>query len=448
MKRVLIVSYYFPPQSYIGSLRLGKLAKYLPEYGWEPVVLTVDPERKNSGNFLPVEMSCGRVIRTRDFDMTNELKKMVHIDYSTSVFNLEEKMSQAKISKSQQAKIKALECVMWFVSQFVSFPDPQIGWYFIVKKYFTNILKECEADILFTSSSPSSSHLIGRYLKGELNVPWVADFRDLWTQNHISRRIYPLWKVEQKVEKNVLKMCDAVTTVSKPLAEQLLSFHGKPVSVVTNGFDEDDYDRMPLTKISETRAFKIVYTGKIYPHKQDPSVLFRAVKDLLNEGFIRMCELEIDFFGRDASWAKRISYNMGMEEIVNFRGLVPYNESIQRQTESDLLLLLEWTDNQARGVYTGKIFEYLGAGKPILAVGPKGGVVDELLKETGAGVLVSNHEETKAMLKQWITLFRERGFIPYYGRDEIISKYSRRSQAKILAELFDNLTQEKQVMWA
>ena len=143
------------------------------------------------------------------------------------------------------------------------------------------------------------------------------------------------------------------------------------------------------------------------------------------------------------SWAKSISYNMDMEGIINFYGLVPYSESIQKQMESDILLLLEWTDNQTKGVYTGKLFEYLGAGKPILAVGPKGGVVDELLRETGAGVLVYNHNETKSVLKEWIALFRQRGFIPYYGRGEIISKYSRRSQAKILAELFDNLTEEK-----
>ena len=128
---------------------------------------------------------------------------------------------------------------------------------------------------------------------------------------------------------------------------------------------------------------------------------------------------------------------MDMKEIVNFRGFVPYNESIQKQIESDILLLLEWTDKQTKGIYTGKIFEYLGAGKPILAVGPKDGVVDELLKETGAGVLVSAYEETKAILKQWITLFRQSGAVPYFGRDEIISKYSRRSQARVLAELFD-----------
>jgi len=446
MKRVLIVSYFFPPQPYIGSLRLGKLAKYLPEYGWEPVVLTVDPGRKYGSKSLPIEMPCGRVIRTRDFDITNELKKMVHIDPNASIFNIEGKLSQKKITKLQRVKNKAIESVIWFVNQFVSFPDTQIGWYFIVKKHFTNVLKECEADILFTSSSPSTSHLIGRSLKSELNVPWVADFRDLWTQNHISRRVYPLWKIEQKVEKNVLKMCDAITTVSKPLAEQLLSFHGKPVTVVTNGFDEDDYTRIHPGKINKTGKLRIVYTGKIYPNKQDPSLLFRTVKDLLNEGFIRRDELEIDFYGGDVSWAKRISHNMGMEEIVNFCGLVPYSESIQKQMESDILLLLEWTDNQAKGVYTGKLFEYLGAGKPILAVGPKCGVVDELLRETGAGVLVSNHDDTKSVLKEWITLFRQKGFIPYDGRGEIISKYSRRLQAKILAELFDNLTEEKQAM--
>lgn len=436
MKRVLIVSYRFPPQPYIGSLRAGKFAKYLPEFGWEPIILTVDLER-NDG-LLPEELTTGSVIRTRDFDFTNELKKLFKINPAKSIFNMEERTSITRPTKIQSIKTTAIKYLLWMINQFLCFPDPKIGWYYIVKKKYTEVLKDHEIDILFTSSLPNTVHLIGRYLKENLDVPWVADFRDLWTQSHISRRIYPLWKIEQKIEKGVLSSCDAMTTVSKPLAEQLRTFHGKPVTVITNGFDEDDYNYESMKKKNEDGKLRIVYTGKIYPYKRDPSFLFSAVKNLLSEGFLRKGELKIDFYGRDLSWAKQISYKMDMEESVSFHGMVSYRESIQKQMEADILLLLEWTDEQAKGVYTGKIFEYLWAKKPIIAIGPKGGVVDELLRETGSGSLVTSVDETKKILKTWIAAFRQRGVFPYEGNDELIlSKYSRRSKAKELAQIFD-----------
>ena len=187
-----------------------------------------------------------------------------------------------------------------------------------------------------------------------------------------------------------------MTTVSNPLAEQLRTFHGKNVSVLTNGFDEDDYHYEAMA--NKAGKFRIVYTGNIYRCKQDPSLLFRALKDLISEGFIQKSELEIDFYGRELNEAKRISHKMNMGENVYFPGMVSYKESIQKQSEANILLLLEWADKRIKGVYTGKIFEYLGARKPILAIGPKRGVVEKLLRETGAGRLASDVHATKEIL--------------------------------------------------
>jgi len=435
MRTVLIVSYRYPPQLYIGSLRVGKFVKYLPEFGWKPIVLTVNPEKDNIF-FLPDEIKIGKVIRTKDFDLKHKLK-VTKFNLNKLSFIVERRIN------IKMLKLYAVKFLLRAVNDFLCFPDPKIGWYWIVKKN-AKILKSYNIDILFTSSPPPTVHLIGNYLKKKLDVPWLADFRDLWTQNHISRRIYPLWKIEQKLEKQVLRSCDTMITVSKPLAEQLENFHEKPVAVLTNGFDEDDYKYKPMKNVD--KKFRIVYTGNIYRHKRDPSLLFQAVKALLNEGFLHKGEIKIDFYGRETSWARQICYKMNMEEIVCFHGMVSYKESVHKQMEADLLLLLEWVDKKAEGVYTGKIFEYLGAKRPILAIGPKGGVIDELLKETGAGILVSNIDEIKKILKTWITTFRQEGILPYGANYEAIrSKYSRRTKAKELACIFDNLIKSKKM---
>jgi hypothetical protein len=231
-------------------------------------------------------------------------------------------------------------------------------------------------------------------------------------------------------------------TVSEPLADQLRRSHGKIVTVLTNGFDQEDYNRVQL--LNRDRKIRIVYTGNIYRHKRDPSLLFKAVKDLLREEFLHKNELRIDFYGRELSWAKQICYKMNMEEHVRFHGIVPYEESIKNQMGADILLLLEWTDKRATGVYTGKIFEYLGAKKPILAIGTIGGAIDQLLRETGAGRLVSDTDEAKGVLKAWITALKQKGVAPYGGNYELIfSRYNRQSKAKELAHILNDLTKNE-----
>lgn len=435
MKRVLIVSYRFPPQQYIGSLRLEKLAKYLPEFGWEPIILTVTPERCDY--LLPTTTPSANIIRTRDFELVNEFKKRLNINPNDSLFNMEKDINDKPITKAHPIKLKTVDILRWLFRQLICFPDSNIGWYHIIKKNYTDLLKDYKIDLLFSSSLPNTAHLIGHHLKEVLHVPWIADFRDLWTQNHYFRRIYPLWKIEQKLEKNVLKTCNAMVTVSKPLAEQLKMHHKKHVAVITNGFDWDDYNCECAIKKNKNGKLRIVYTGMIHSYKQDPTFLFSAVQGLLNEGFLHKEELSIDFYGHHLRWVKQISQKWDIKKNVNFHGAVPYKKSIQKQREADILLLLKWMDKQAKGIYTGKVFEYLGAGKPILAVGPSGGVLDELLKETGAGLSGSSVEEVKTILKNWILSYRQTGTIPYHGNNEIISNYSRRTQAKNLAEFFN-----------
>jgi hypothetical protein len=234
----------------------------------------------------------------------------------------------------------------------------------------------------------------------------------------------------------VMKGSDLLVTVSEPWAKQLEMLHSKKVVTIPNAFDEEDY----MDNVLPTTGFTIAYTGNIYPGRQDPSPLFKAIAELEQEGRISSSDLKVRFFGRNViqNISPLIERN-GVQDFVKTDGLVPFKESIRKQKESTVLLFLGWNDPREKGVYTGKLFEYLGARRPILAIGLKGGVVDELLKETGAGVVVNEVEEIKAVLSKWMREFKESGTITshYKPNDTVIRQYTRKQQAGKLAQLLE-----------
>jgi glycosyltransferase involved in cell wall biosynthesis len=250
-------------------------------------------------------------------------------------------------------------------------------------------------------------------------------------------------RLEEQFERYVLRRAAQLTTVSDPLAERLRSLHDKPVAVVPNGFDTEDFADACLTPPCEKKnVFTIVYTGKIYPRRQDPALLFQAVHQLSREGFIAPGEVEIHFIGRDLNGVAPLARQCGIETFVFVHPPVPYRESLRQQCRATVLLLLEWTDTSVRGYYSTKVFEYLGAGRPILAVGPRGGVIESLLGECSAGVLVNNSEEMVNVLRNWIDTFRHTGGLPAHANREAIKRYTREAQAGMLADILTKVTKE------
>jgi glycosyltransferase involved in cell wall biosynthesis len=225
---------------------------------------------------------------------------------------------------------------------------------------------------------------------------------------------------------------------------QLKTLHGKKVITIHNGFDDEDYrEEVPLT-----RKFTITYTGNIYPKKRDPTTLFKALAELMAEGKIASSDLEVRFFGGNTLAALLpIVEACHVGEFVKIYGFVPFKESVRRQKESTVLLLLLWTDVGEKGIYTGKFFEYLGARRPILAIGPRYGVVDKLLKESGAGIVVNKVKEIKAILSEWIEEFEHSGTIRsnYKPDSAVLYQFMRRKQAEKLAHILDKVTKQQDV---
>jgi hypothetical protein len=430
-KKVLIVTFYFPPTNKIAAVRLGKFAKYLPRFGWEPFVLTAD-EVKGCSQDLPVEIDEANIFRTRYF----ALGPIISYELTGGQRTIYQATPRSSTWRKALYKLIRLMEPVYTLPVIRTLTLEPVGWSRHALRKGLEILSKEKFDIIFSSYGPSMSHLVASKLHRQTGTPWVAEFRDLWSLNPYLRKVQPFHFFEKELEKRVMKGSDLLVTVSEPLAKQLEGLHSKKVVTICNGFDEDDYlDSVPLTT-----KFTITYTGNIYPGKQDLSPLFKAIAELWEEGKISPKDFEVRFFGGGTltSLLPTIRY-YHLEHIVKIYGLVPFKESIRKQKESTVLLFLGWNDPREKGFYTAKVFEYLGARRPILSIGLKGDVVDELLKETGAGVVVSEVNEIKALLSQWMKEFKQSGEVLSHFKPDsaAVYRYTRKQEAAKLAQLLE-----------
>ena len=297
----------------------------------------------------------------------------------------------------------------------VHFPDETGNQFKKLCKTAEELIEHEDIVALISSSSPVSTHILASHLKKEYNLPWIADLRDLWSQNHD----YPFGPVRRwrdtRLEFRTLTSADTLVTVSKPLAEKLIRRYPLiPVKIITNGFDPDT-----RTPVHLTNKFTVTYTGQIYPGKQDLALFKKPYEELHSTGFFSTEETEFRLFGPQGT-------------------IIPRSQAIQKQRESQILLLLNWKENE--GIYTLKVFEYLAAGRPILSVGGAGGdVIEDLLKTTNAGEYARTDVEVKDFLKEFYLEYKKKGSVSYRGIPEEIERYSFVEIARQFAEIIDNI---------
>lgn len=427
MKKVLMVLHAYPPCGAVGALRNSKFAKYLPGYGWDPIVIT----RQWYGEPFPLQEPRGiKVIRTEYRDRLKIFRKKGAAAVPGAAIAA---ASGAGANSGLKSRIK--ESAAFLIKEILTYPDEHVGWIEPALKAARIAIREENPAAIFSSSPPVTSHLIASSLKKEFGLPWVADFRDLWTQNHYISHTFIRRIIEKKLETSVLKDTDLMTTISVPLAGKLRQLHCVPVEVITNGFDPDDYAAAPVPE----KRFTITYTGEIYKGKRDPSLFFSALQELSREKIIDPQWFCARFYGPDKSDLAPIIEHYGVQDLVSCPGQVGYQEAVRAQQESSALLQLNWRAPEEKGVYTGKLFEYLGAMRPILAIPENGGVIDDLLADTGAGVVADTKDEIKEIIKKWYLSFKKNGYLSYSGIKEKINKYTRQAAAKNLAAALDRL---------
>lgn len=423
MRKVLIISRYYSDLSKIPAVRINGLVKFLPMFGWEPYVLTSSDFLDNSENIYQVP--CESLVK--------KWKQMLHLDQNKN-------LNQQFGVRTQKNKLSHLEFITKIWQEIFAYPDEIHTWRKPAVALGSQILEDKFCDAMISSSGPPTCNLIAKDLKERYDIPWIADFRDLWTQNHYIqfskfRRFF-----EMKLEIRTLSHADALITVSEPLSKKLRELHpDKVIFSIPNGFDPDQ--KNPGSSLA--KQFTITYTGIIYPVRQDPEPLFRALSSLISKGYLDPKDLSVDFYGFIEDWLEDDVKRYGLDDVVRINGSVSREESIETQRRSHLLLLLTWNDKEERGIYTGKLFDYLAAGRPILSVGMSGGVVEDLLKATGAGFQPKTVQDIEQIIMNAYNEYKSENTVAYNGISSEIDKYSHIEMARKFASVLDDLVETK-----
>ena len=384
---ILIVSYFFPPYNTIGAVRTGKLAKYLLRHGHDVRVLSA--ENQSLPLTLPLEIPENRVIRTHWINI-NHLPEISAGGRAAVAARGFSNLSQSKTGIFQKAGK--------LYKSMLNIPDGQVGWYIYALRAGHKLIEKWKPDIIYASAMPFTSLLVANTLSRRSHIPWVAELRDLWAGNYY-HNYGPIrsW-LDNAMERRTLARASGIVTVSDQLALVLAERYNIPVEVVPNGYDHEDYEA-PIS-VRHTSSVKIVsYTGTIYPKKQDPTLLFIALEGLSPK---ERLQIQFHFYGRNISDINTMVEYYHVGEMVNVHPAVGYTESVRIQIESDALLLLLWNEPSEKGVLTGKLFEYIGAGRPIIAVGPRDNAAANLITKYGYGRVISNRAEAIAALRDII----------------------------------------------
>lgn len=425
MKKVLIIGHFWPYRG--GSKRVVGLAKYLKEFGWEPIILTGPLKQRPAPEF--------RFIETGYLGFLGRLGKLIGVDNKANLSD------QLKEKLDRKNKFSAAKPILRFIYQRVAevfaFPDEDKYWKKISLEAISQLFQKEKIDAII-SVWPVTSHLIAKDLKNEHKIPWIADFPDLWSQNFDYSYSFIRKMFDRKLERETLMSTDVFTTVSLPMKKRLEKLYSnKKVFAITLGFDPK---KVNTSSIKLTKKFTVTYTGLICRKKQDPLKILIALKDLIAEKIINPNEIEVRFYGpEDYLFEKKIKKN-NLDKITKQYGVVSKEESLQKQWESQLLLSLNWEDKKEKGIYTGKIFEYLAARRPILATGGFGkDVVEDLLKETNAGAYAATINDIKRYLEKFYLEYKQKGKVSYEGDTEKIDKYSHHQMAKKFADILNKL---------
>ena len=426
MKKVILIAFYFNQVNEIASKRLRALAKYLPQFGWEPIVIVPDL------GFIPKEnddLNC-RIIYTEYEDMfshfSNKFKKSESKFSEDSKDSIEFNDEKLKDSTSYSNPIasKAIS----IAGEVFAYPDGMKYWH----------------------------ETIAKDLNEKYNLPWIADLRDLWNLNPYVSHTFIRNYFEKRLELKTFENADALTTTTDLAAKTLSTLH--PMSRIVpilSGYDKDDFKFLEeliaekddysneLSKDSlnnspnDSSKLKFIYAGSLYGGKRDPSYLFEAIRQLEDENKLDSSKISIEFYG-DSTGLEEIAKRYGLLDILHIGGKIAHEEVLKKQLNSDVLLLISWDNEKEKMFIPGKIYEYFALKKPVLSIGYKEGSLKDLIDETKVGYHVSSLESTKEALLDIYNEFTEKGTVELRS-DINIEDYSMENMAKKFADLLNEL---------
>jgi len=431
MKRVLIITYYWPPSGGAGVQRWLKFVKYLRKFGWEPVIYT--PENPE---FPETDLSLAKDVP----DGTEVIKQPIWEPYEAYKRLLGQKKG-TKINAaflSEKKKNSLLENLSVWIRGNFFIPDARKFWISPSVKFLIKYLEKNPVSAVVSTGPPHSMHLIAIKVCGLMRLPWLADFRDPWTNIDFYKDLKLTSRADalhRKLEKEVLRRADVVTVISRSMAEDCRTIYDRSYEVITNGYDPGD------TVISHPpemdKKFSIAHIGTLVSTR-NPETLWVALQELLAEEPDLTKDLEIKLVGKVDYKVMEAVETYGLSSFLKKIDYMPHDEVVKCQQESRVLLLIINNTPNAKMILTGKFFEYLAARRPILCLGPADGDAAAILRETNAGLL-AGFGDAVTMKNHIRSLYKDYLSGQLSSRSKNIEQYSRLELTAKLASLLDRL---------
>jgi len=368
-RKVLIIAYYFPPMGLSGVQRTVKFAKFLPKYGWKPTVLTVEPTGYYAFDetlLKEAEEAGVKIVRTPSYDVNRLLRKQGVI-----------KMPSERMRK-----------VLQFFGDLFFIPDTKIGWKSIAVKAASELIEHEQFNLLFATAPPQTDFLIGAALKRKFEIPLVVDYRDAWLDypfKYFPTPLHRLWHAH--LEKRVLKAADKVIVTHRRVKESILLRHKtvdyKEVIIISQGFDVEDFPPTNSDKHIKPVKMKITHAGTFYAER-NPVTMLHALANVLQTNPKTRGRIESHFVSNAREEDRQLVKKLDLQNSVHFLGYLPHRECIKRLVESDVLWFVIDNDYQT----PGKLYEYFGSRKPLIA-SLIDGYTKQIIKESGAAICVS-----------------------------------------------------------
>ncbi len=432
-RTVLFISYLFPPAAGGGVQRSSKFVKYLPQFGWNPIVLTVKEPYdfyRDEEMMTDVQGKCV-IIRTFSIEPMKWVRKIL------------KKRSQSKVKAASLKSIHKKSLKPGFLVKlktYILVPDNEILWLPFAVWRGWKVIKKERPSLIYSTASPFTDHLIALLLAKLSGLPWVADFRDLW----VDRPNFPKnrWRlfIDRKLEKMVIQRADHVLAATSLMAEHFAQlYQGTKFTSITNGYDEDDF-KNTINLSAVENEFTITYTG-IFNKEQNPQKFFDAVQKAMHKRDNIKKHLKLRIVGQldnPGDFENMIYFEkLGLNKYSELIPYLPHKQVIIEMCRATVLLLLvgEYPFNE--GILTGKIFEYLRSGRPILAAVPPNGLAADVIKDTNSGLVVSieNVEEISSGILTLYDMFTSNKLESSFKRVGI-ENYSRKNLTKKLSEIF------------
>ena len=456
MKRVLIITYYWPPSGGSGVQRWVKFAKYLPSEGWQPVIYTPEnPELTAVDKTLSAEIPPeAEIIRRPIFEPYGIYRKLIGKGASTDIKTMIEGSSSGDPASVTAAaaggdvtpirsgsKTWKQRLSLWIRGN-VFVPDPRVGWVRPSVRFLKKYLKEHPVDAIVTTGPPHSMHLIGLRLSRATGLPWISDFRDPWTKMYYLKHLglsKRTWRRLGKMEQRVLDGSSTVLAVTPLVQEDFQARTRTPVAMITNGYDREDFSGPEPVPDG---FFNIVHTG-LFASDGNPLVFWKVLGSMVSDDPEFADRLRLRLVGKVDREVFDAIAAAGLREHVVSLGYLDHAGAVREQRGATLLILPLRNDPEYRPILPGKLFEYLAARRPILGIGQEDGAMARVLSETGAGITADwqNESAIRASLESAWNAFRQPSGLPPVTGD--ISRFERRALTASLARLLNSLSDRK-----